>query len=134
MRSPSDPSRNGARAHLFAFTARHEGRQIALIRGEESPEGITVDWEAYSVYNGGTEARRTITFTTQAHARYFTEDALTALEYLGCEIADHNASLPHPDGKHRPGHRPGQTSARRAAPRAATSRRPAASTPLADQG
>jgi hypothetical protein len=121
MRSRA-PNGNGARALLFAYTASHEERQIARIRGYESAEGIVVDWEAYSVYHGGCEARRAITFPTQAHARHFTEDALTALEYLGCAIEDQ-----HPPVTQTPKHQHGQNGTRKAVQRAQAPRRSAAS-------
>jgi hypothetical protein len=66
---------------LFSYEAHLNQRQVAVIRASERGTGIVVEWAA--LY-----ARRTITFPSQAHAKQFVDEALTALEYLGCTIND----------------------------------------------
>jgi hypothetical protein len=64
---------------LFSYEAHHTHRQVAVIRGTENGPGVVVEWAT-------SKARRTIAFPSHAQAKKFVDEALMALEYLGCTI------------------------------------------------
>jgi hypothetical protein len=82
-----EPGRNGAGRQLFAFEARHQGRQIAVIQGREADGGVVVETEVFA-HGTGEGTRRPFAFTSLAQAQQFVDEALTALEYLDCTIVE----------------------------------------------
>jgi hypothetical protein len=81
---------NGA-GHLFTYEARREGRPVAVLRGVEGVNGaVTVETEIYPVTAPATADPQTrpYAFPTREQATRFVDEALLALEYLGCTLAE----------------------------------------------
>ncbi len=77
--------------YLFVHEARKEGRTVAVIRGWAGENGVVeVEAEIYPVTApaNAEPQKRPFTFPSRGHADSFVEDALAALEYLGCAIAE----------------------------------------------
>lgn len=74
---------------LFSFEARRGGRPVAVLTAVQSARGVTVETEVHPVGAPPGEGivRRPFSFQTAAQARRFGDEALTALEYLGCSVA-----------------------------------------------
>ncbi len=76
---------------LFAYEARKEGRTVAVLRGIEGVNGaVTVETEIYPVTapaNGDPQVRP-YAFPSREQATRFVDEALLALEYLGCTLAE----------------------------------------------
>ncbi len=78
-------------SYLFVHEARKEGRTVAVIRGRAGKDGaVEVEAEIYPVTApaNAEPQRRPFTFASRGDADSFVEDALVALEYLGCAIAE----------------------------------------------
>lgn len=75
---------------IFHYEARREGRPIAVLRGVDVGGEVTVETEVFPITQkpGEDSVRRPFTFHSRDHARRFADDALTALEYLNCSVAD----------------------------------------------
>ena len=82
--------KNGA-SFLFAYEARKEGRTVAILRGVEGVNGaVTVETEVFPVTapaNSDPQVRP-YAFPTREQATRFVDEALLALEYLGCTLAE----------------------------------------------
>ena len=79
-----EPTADGR--ELFKYEARREGLPVAILQGREAGGGIVVEAEVFSSGEGGFS--RPFAFTTRAHAQQFVDEALTALEYLDCNIIE----------------------------------------------
>ncbi len=81
---------SAAGREIFRYEARREGRAVAVLRGVDVGGEVTVETEVFPVTQSpDTESvRRPFTFHSRDHARRFADDALTALEYLNCVVAD----------------------------------------------
>ena len=76
---------------LFAYEARREGRPVAVLRGVSGANGaVTVETEVYPVTASATTdpQLRPYAFASREQAARFVDEALLALEYLGCTLAD----------------------------------------------
>ena len=85
MASPND---NGT---VFTYEARREGRTVAVIRGVAGSDGsVTVETQVYPVTAAATADPQTrpFTFKTREQALRFADEAVLALEYLGCVLAE----------------------------------------------
>lgn len=74
---------------LFRHEVRRDGRVVATLSGSEVSGGVTVATEVHPVTGlaGQDPLLRPYAFSTPEHAHRFAEEALTALEYLGCTVA-----------------------------------------------
>jgi hypothetical protein len=83
--------RDLASGFLFSYELRREGRPVAILRGLEGVNGaMTVETEIYPI---GAPANadpqvRPYAFPTRELATRFVDEALLALEYLGCSLAE----------------------------------------------
>jgi hypothetical protein len=76
---------------LFAYELRKEGRPVAALRGFPGANGaVTVQTEIYPVTAPASADPqvRPFAFPTREQANRFVEEALIALEYLGCSLAE----------------------------------------------
>lgn len=76
---------------LFVHEARKEGRTVAVFRGIAAPDGtVTVETDVYPVSAppDAEPQRRPYPFGSRQLAEKFTEEALLALEYLGCTVTE----------------------------------------------
>ena len=77
--------------YLFAYEARKEGRTVAVLRGLAGVNGaVTVETKVYPVTapaNAEPQVRP-YAFPTREQARRFVDEAILALEYLGCVLAE----------------------------------------------
>jgi hypothetical protein len=75
---------------LFAYEARKEGRTVAILRGIAGVNGaVTVETELYPItapHNAEPQVRP-YAFPSREQATRFVDEALMALEYLGCVLA-----------------------------------------------
>ena len=73
---------------LFRHELRRDGRIVALLWGVEGESGgVTVETEVHPAATRGAEPeRRPFAFATRDQAARFVEEALYALQYLGCAI------------------------------------------------
>ena len=81
---------NGSDA-LFAYEARREGRTVAILRGVAGVNGaVTVETEVYPVTapRDADPQVRPYAFPNREQATRFVDEALLALEYLGCTLAE----------------------------------------------
>jgi hypothetical protein len=62
-------------------TATRDGRQVALLRCYDGDEATIVEYEA-----GPTGRRGTYRFTSAPEAFRFVQEAVLALQYLGCTV------------------------------------------------
>jgi len=83
-----DPLASG---YLFAYEARKEGRTVVLLRGIQDVNGaVTVETEILPVTAPpNTDPQlQPYTFATREQAARFVDEALLALEYMGCTLAE----------------------------------------------
>ncbi len=77
--------------YLFAYEARKDGRIVVVIRGTQDVNGaVTVETEIVPVTappNTDPQVQPYL-FATREQAARFVDEALLALEYLGCTLAD----------------------------------------------
>ncbi len=73
---------------LFTHEVRREGRPVVILRGVSADGGITVEAEVYPITQkpGAGGLSRPFVFPNRAAAQRFVDEALTALQYLNCEI------------------------------------------------
>jgi hypothetical protein len=84
-------ARNGSNGVMFSYEARREGRTVAVIRGLTASDGsVTVETEVYPVTAAANvdPQTRPYTFRTREQAMRFADEAVMALEYLGCVLAE----------------------------------------------
>lgn len=68
--------------------AQHNGRRVALLRCFDGPEGGTIVEAEVIPTGGGTPLRRgPYRFATAPEAFRFVQEAVLALQYLGCTVA-----------------------------------------------
>jgi hypothetical protein len=82
---------------LFAYEARRQARVVIRLVGSEADvHRIRVAAEIYPVDAPETNEpqRRFYDFPTRQKAQAFTDEALLALEYLGCTVTDTGPSRP----------------------------------------
>jgi len=82
--------KDASSGYLFEYEARREGRTVAVLRGLEGVNGaITVQTEVYPVtaHANADPQIRPYAFPTRELATRFVDEALLALEYLGCTLA-----------------------------------------------
>ncbi len=79
----------GAR-ELFSHEVRRDGRVVVVLRGVDSGNGgVTVDAEVHPLHSaGGDPQHRPFAFPSRDRATDFVDDALDALQYLGCTLAE----------------------------------------------
>jgi len=84
-------ARQNGSGSLFAYVARKEGRTVAVMRGIAGVNGaVTVETEVYPVTapaNADPQVRP-YAFSSREQATRFVDEALLALEYLGCTLAE----------------------------------------------
>jgi hypothetical protein len=77
--------------YLFAYEARKDGRTVVVIRGKQDVTGkITVETEIVPITappNTDPQVQPYL-FATREQAARFVDEALLALEYLGCTLAE----------------------------------------------
>lgn len=75
-------------AELFHHQARRDGRVIAAFRGVASGSAAVVEASVYAVgdENASEPLQRPFPFPSSLQAERFVEEALIALEYLGCTV------------------------------------------------
>ncbi len=82
------------RAHggeLFVREARKEGRTVVVLRGVPGRKtGVTVEADIYPITAPASAEpqRRPYAFPSRSDAERFAEQALLALQYLGCTVAE----------------------------------------------
>jgi hypothetical protein len=84
-------SRSNGNGVVFSYEARREGRTVALIRGLTAADGsVTVETEVFPVTAPANAEPQTrpFTFRTREQALRFADEAVLALEYLGCVLAE----------------------------------------------
>ena len=86
-------ARKAATDELFAYEgqARREGRTVAVLRGTAGDNGsVVVETEIFPVTAPANSdpQMRPFTFPTRDQAIRFVDEALLALEYLGCVLAE----------------------------------------------
>jgi hypothetical protein len=86
----TDKEKTAAAREIFRYEARREGRPVATLVGVEVGGEVTVETEVFPVTQKPTDeaVTRPFTFHSRDHARRFADDALTALEYLNCVVAE----------------------------------------------
>jgi hypothetical protein len=67
--------------------ATREGRRVALLRCYDGVGETIVEAEVTSVRGGDTVRRGPYHFRTATEAFRFVQEALLALQYLGCDVA-----------------------------------------------
>jgi hypothetical protein len=82
-------SNAAARSELYSYQVRREGRVIAQLRALGAPDGsVTVETEVFPLSQPpGSGIARPFEFPDADYARHFVDEALLALEYLNCEVA-----------------------------------------------
>jgi hypothetical protein len=77
-----------ATTELFTYEVRRSNRPLVLLRGLQDADGATVEAEIYPASDPPPKEaiRRPYTFSSAAHATRFADEAVLALEYLGCTI------------------------------------------------
>lgn len=93
MNPPAPAPASGPRAgagDLFVYEVRRDGRPVVVLHGVQAGAGVTVDAEIYPTTGPPEQepARRPFPFATRDQALRFVDDALTALQYLDCVVAD----------------------------------------------
>jgi hypothetical protein len=77
------------RRELYAYEVRREGKVVAKLAAQASADGsVTVETEVFPVGQPGTSVPRPFEFPDADYARHFVDEAILALEYLGCEVAE----------------------------------------------
>lgn len=82
------PGDAGRARQLFVRRAVKDGRAVLLLRGAEVGRGCSIEADVYPVTGLGAEPVPIgpYSFPTLDDALTFVEEALLALEYLGCSI------------------------------------------------
>jgi hypothetical protein len=84
-------ARNNGNGEVFSYEARREGRTVAVIRGVTGADGsVTVETQVFPVTapaNADPQTRPFV-FRTREQAIRFADEAVLALEYLGCNLAE----------------------------------------------
>ena len=84
-------ARQSGNGYLFAYEARKDGRTVVVIRGTQGVnDEITVETEIVPITAPpNTEPQvQPYVFTSREQAARFVDEALLALEYLGCTLAE----------------------------------------------
>jgi hypothetical protein len=79
------------RRELFGHELRKEGRPLVVLRGYSAEGGaVTVEATIHRLGSGPEDAPvvRPFPFTTAESAGRFVDEAMTSLQYLGCEVND----------------------------------------------
>jgi hypothetical protein len=78
------------RKELYSYEVRREGRVVAQLRALGAADGsVTVETEVYPVnQTPGESISRPFEFPDADYARHFVDEALLALEYLNCQVAE----------------------------------------------
>jgi hypothetical protein len=77
------------RRELYAYEVRREGRIVAKLSAHGAADGsVVVETEVFPASQPGTSVPRPFEFPDADYARHFVDEAILALEYLGCEVAD----------------------------------------------
>ena len=83
-------ARHDGSGALFVYETRKEGRTVAILRGIAGVNGaVTVETEVYPItapHNAEPQVRP-YAFPSREQAVRFVDEALMALEYLGCVLA-----------------------------------------------
>ena len=93
VRTQPDAGQAGA---LFAYEVRRNGRIVTRLVGIQADvDRIRVAAEIYpvDVPEVSPPQRRFYDFPTRRHAQTFVDEALLALEYLGCTVTESDASV-----------------------------------------
>jgi hypothetical protein len=79
-----------ARTELYSYQVRREGRVVAELRALGASDGsVTVETEVFPLSQSpGAGIARPFEFPDADYARHFVDEALLALEYLNCEVAE----------------------------------------------
>lgn len=94
---PEDAERNGngsapaSERELFTHEARREGRTVAVLTGTVDPTGgVTVHAAVSPVSAPATSPPQVMPyhFPSREAAQQFVDEALLALEYLGCVVGE----------------------------------------------
>ena len=81
------------RKELYSYEVRREGRVVVQLRALGATDGsVTVETEVYPVNKAnkapGESISRPFEFPDADYARHFVDEALLALEYLNCQVAE----------------------------------------------
>ncbi len=78
------------RKELYSYEVRREGRVVVQLRALGAADGtVTVETEVYPVNKApGEGISRPFEFPDADYARHFVDEALLALEYLNCQVAE----------------------------------------------
>lgn len=92
--APASGARRNA-APLFLHEVRRDGRPIVVLRGVRQGKGVVVEADVYPLVEKPVlePLQRPFPFSSAAHASRFVEEALTALEYLGCVVFDPSGAV-----------------------------------------
>jgi hypothetical protein len=80
-----------AAPELFSHDLRKDGRRVVLLRGVSAKGGgVTVETEIHPVTSSleSPPTVRPFSFTTAESAKRFVDEALLALQYLGCDVVE----------------------------------------------
>lgn len=74
---------------LFRHEVRRDGRPVVTLRGVQATDGISVEAEIYPATDppAPDPLLRPFHFASSEHASRFADEALVALEYLGCSVS-----------------------------------------------
>jgi len=76
-----------ASRELFSHELRRDGKIVTQLRGVEGDNGsVTVEAEVYSGGPGSDPQIVPFSFDSRDHAARFVDEALDALQYLGCVV------------------------------------------------
>jgi hypothetical protein len=79
------------KAQLFEHDLRKDGRRVVLLRGVSAKGGgVTVEAEVHPVTSAmdAPPQVRPFAFSTAESAKRFVDEALLALQYLGCDVVE----------------------------------------------
>ncbi len=74
------------RTELFSRQADKDGHAIVVLTAIDGGDGCTVEFEVHPV-DGETARRGRYRFQTRVEATRFVDEAMLALQYLGCSIS-----------------------------------------------
>jgi hypothetical protein len=85
---PSEVPAETAGTQLFHHDVRRDARKIITFRGVASNGAVVVETEVYPLGDDleAEPLRRPFPFPTPLQANRFVDEALVALEYLGCSV------------------------------------------------
>ena len=87
-----EPDTKPRGALLLAYEAAKDGERVVLLEAFSEPDGhVTVDAETWPVksQNRLQPVRSAYRFPTAGAATKFVDEAMIALEYLGCTVTSH---------------------------------------------